>query len=204
MFRGTFRELACKSWQDATQLERRLTQDAWMSATGWIWIWIFCDSLEQEYGPPSSRPIEAVQAQLIAGFAWKAFSARFTTTTVPHDRQKRKSFTFCLGVLFERLTEKDSTTSKGILTRIGSSHHAYPDRSCWQLAKAYGYGLFSRETQQADRIAALQDAYAAYDKGEISRDEFVKAQDKAVQDSLTKMAATGEPLITDGEQRLSS
>lgn len=54
------------------------------------------------------------------------------------------------------------------------------------------------------RPEALQNAYADYDAGNISKDEFIKAQDRAVKDSLTRMAKTGEYLITDGEQRASS
>jgi methionine synthase II (cobalamin-independent) len=55
-----------------------------------------------------------------------------------------------------------------------------------------------------DNSTVLQKAYADYDAGTISKEEFVKAQDKAVEDSLTRMAETGEILITDGEQRASS
>ena len=50
----------------------------------------------------------------------------------------------------------------------------------------------------------LQEAYAAYDEGKISESEFRAAQDKAAEDSLKRMADTGEILITDGEQRASS
>lgn len=50
----------------------------------------------------------------------------------------------------------------------------------------------------------LQQAYADYDAGKIQQDEFFKAQDKSVEDSLSKMSGTGEALITDGEQRASS
>jgi methionine synthase II (cobalamin-independent) len=50
----------------------------------------------------------------------------------------------------------------------------------------------------------LQQAYADYDAGKISKEEFQKVQDKAVEDSLTRMAEAGETLITDGEQRASS
>ena len=42
------------------------------------------------------------------------------------------------------------------------------------------------------RPAALQKAYADYDAGSISKEEFVKAQDEAVKDSLSRLAATGE------------
>lgn len=54
------------------------------------------------------------------------------------------------------------------------------------------------------RPDALQQAYADYDAGKIGKDEFSTAQDKAVEDSLARMAKTGEVLITDGEQRASS
>lgn len=50
----------------------------------------------------------------------------------------------------------------------------------------------------------LQKAFADYDTGKISQDELIKAQDTAAEDSLLNMAKTGEPLITDGEQRASS
>jgi methionine synthase II (cobalamin-independent) len=53
-------------------------------------------------------------------------------------------------------------------------------------------------------IADLQQAYADYDAGKIEKDEFFRAQDKSVEDSLSNMAQTGETLITDGEQRASS
>ena len=54
------------------------------------------------------------------------------------------------------------------------------------------------------RSDSLQQAYVAYDEGKISKDDLVKAQDRAVEDSLRRMAETGELLITDGEQRASS
>ena len=54
------------------------------------------------------------------------------------------------------------------------------------------------------RPIALQQAYADYDAGKISKSDFTTAQDAAVKDSLTRMATTGELLITDGEQRASS
>ena len=54
------------------------------------------------------------------------------------------------------------------------------------------------------RPAYLQQAYADYDAGTINESEFRKTQDKAVEDSLKRMAETGEVLITDGEQRASS
>ena len=54
------------------------------------------------------------------------------------------------------------------------------------------------------RPTHLQKAFADYDAGKISHGDLVNAQDLAVRDSLFHLAATGEPLITDGEQRASS
>lgn len=53
-------------------------------------------------------------------------------------------------------------------------------------------------------LADLQKAYADYDAGKISREELVKAQDMAAEDSIKRMEATGQELVTDGEQRASS
>ena len=50
----------------------------------------------------------------------------------------------------------------------------------------------------------LQEAFADFDTGKIDRDELVAAQDKAAKESVQKMEGTGETLVTDGEQRLSS
>ena len=54
------------------------------------------------------------------------------------------------------------------------------------------------------RPTYLQQAFADYDASKISQEELIKAQDKAVEDSLKNLANTGESLITDGEQRASS
>ena len=54
------------------------------------------------------------------------------------------------------------------------------------------------------RPTYLQEAFANYDAGKIDRDALIKAQDKAAKDSVQKMEGTGEPLVTDGEQRASS
>jgi methionine synthase II (cobalamin-independent) len=53
-------------------------------------------------------------------------------------------------------------------------------------------------------IVDLQQAYADYDAGKITREELVKAQDKSAEDSIKRMEATGQELVTDGEQRASS
>ena len=50
----------------------------------------------------------------------------------------------------------------------------------------------------------LQKAYADYDAGTIKRQDLIKAQDKAAENSIKNMIETGEPLVTDGEQRASS
>jgi methionine synthase II (cobalamin-independent) len=54
------------------------------------------------------------------------------------------------------------------------------------------------------RPMSLQQAYADYDEGKISFDDLQAAQDAAAQDSITRLEATGEPIVTDGEQRESS
>ena len=54
------------------------------------------------------------------------------------------------------------------------------------------------------RPKALQDAFAQYDAGKIDRDALVAEQDKAAKDSVLRMEQTGEVLVTDGEQRISS
>lgn len=50
----------------------------------------------------------------------------------------------------------------------------------------------------------MQKAYADFDAGTIDNDALVAAQDKAAEDSVRKMAQTGEKLLSDGEQRASS
>jgi len=54
------------------------------------------------------------------------------------------------------------------------------------------------------RPAKLQDAYQAYDDGKISFEELQAEQDAAAEDSIRRLEATGEPIVTDGEQRESS
>jgi methionine synthase II (cobalamin-independent) len=50
----------------------------------------------------------------------------------------------------------------------------------------------------------LQEAYAAYDEGSITWDELKAEQDAAAEDSIKRLEETGEPVVTDGEQRESS
>jgi methionine synthase II (cobalamin-independent) len=54
------------------------------------------------------------------------------------------------------------------------------------------------------RPSWLQEAYAQYDAGAITRDQLETEQDKAVKDSIEHQEATGTPIISDGEQRWSS
>ncbi len=54
------------------------------------------------------------------------------------------------------------------------------------------------------RPAKLQAAFEAYDAGTISHEQLEAEQDAACQDSITRMEATGSPIVSDGEQRASS
>ena len=54
------------------------------------------------------------------------------------------------------------------------------------------------------RPQKLQDAFAAYDAGEITKEALETEQDAAAKDSIERMEATGSPIVTDGEQRWSS
>lgn len=54
------------------------------------------------------------------------------------------------------------------------------------------------------RPMKLQEAYANYDKGEITWSQLQSLQEEAAVDSIKRLEATGEPIVTDGEQRKSS
>jgi methionine synthase II (cobalamin-independent) len=54
------------------------------------------------------------------------------------------------------------------------------------------------------RPAKLQAAYADYDAGKITKAQLEKEQDDACLDSIKRMEATGSPIVSDGEQRMSS
>ncbi len=54
------------------------------------------------------------------------------------------------------------------------------------------------------RPQRLQDAIAAYEEGRIDLDALHAEQDAACRDSIERMEATGQPLVSDGEQRASS
>ncbi|MDQ3720020.1 MAG: hypothetical protein M3350_04455 [Actinomycetota bacterium] len=54
------------------------------------------------------------------------------------------------------------------------------------------------------RPMKLQEAYQRLDDGEIEFSDLQKLQDEAAEDSIKRLEATGEPIVTDGEQRESS
>jgi methionine synthase II (cobalamin-independent) len=54
------------------------------------------------------------------------------------------------------------------------------------------------------RPMTLQQAYADYDEGKITWEQLQAEQDAAAEDSIRRLAATGEGIVTDGEQRESS
>ncbi|HEY3882588.1 MAG TPA: 5-methyltetrahydropteroyltriglutamate--homocysteine methyltransferase [Trebonia sp.] len=65
-------------------------------------------------------------------------------------------------------------------------------------------GIPTEPVGSLPRPGRLQQAYAQYDAGEISRDQLETEQDTAVRDSIEHLEATGAPIISDGEQRWSS
>src|SRR5258706_7786934 len=54
------------------------------------------------------------------------------------------------------------------------------------------------------RPAKLQAAYADYDAGKITKEQLTREQDAACLDSIKLMEATGSPILSAGEQRISS
>ncbi|MDP8943237.1 MAG: hypothetical protein M3N16_03855 [Actinomycetota bacterium] len=54
------------------------------------------------------------------------------------------------------------------------------------------------------RPMTLQQAYADYDEGKITFEDLQAEQDRAAEDSIRRLEETGEPIVTDGEQRESS
>ncbi len=65
-------------------------------------------------------------------------------------------------------------------------------------------GIPTEPVGSLPRPQKLQQAYAAYDAGEIGKEELEKEQDAAAKDSIERMEATGQPINSDGEQRWSS
>src|SRR4051812_34276425 len=54
------------------------------------------------------------------------------------------------------------------------------------------------------RREKLQSAYQDLDDGKITWEQLQALQDEAAEDSIKRLEATGEPIVTDGEQRESS
>ncbi|HEY1664342.1 MAG TPA: 5-methyltetrahydropteroyltriglutamate--homocysteine methyltransferase [Trebonia sp.] len=65
-------------------------------------------------------------------------------------------------------------------------------------------GIPTEPVGSLPRPSRLQEAYAQYDAGQINREQLETEQDTAVRDSIEHLEATGEPIISDGEQRWSS
>jgi len=65
-------------------------------------------------------------------------------------------------------------------------------------------GIPTEPVGSLPRPSKLQAAYAAYDKGEISKEQLEAEQDEAAKDSIQRMEAAGSPIVSDGEQRWSS
>jgi methionine synthase II (cobalamin-independent) len=65
-------------------------------------------------------------------------------------------------------------------------------------------GIPTEPVGSLPRPSKLQQAYGQYDAGEIGHDQLEAEQDDAVRDSIERGEATGEPIISDGEQRWSS
>ncbi|MDQ3734743.1 MAG: hypothetical protein M3400_12260, partial [Actinomycetota bacterium] len=65
-------------------------------------------------------------------------------------------------------------------------------------------GIPTEPVGSLPRPSKLQEAYAGYDAGTTSKEELEALQEEAVRDSLERGAATGAPIISDGEQRWSS
>lgn len=65
-------------------------------------------------------------------------------------------------------------------------------------------GIPTEPVGSLPRPSKLQSAYADYDAGTITKQQLEAEQDEAVKDSITRMEATGSPIVSDGEQRSSS
>ncbi|MEJ7824603.1 MAG: hypothetical protein WKF48_04205 [Solirubrobacteraceae bacterium] len=65
-------------------------------------------------------------------------------------------------------------------------------------------GIPTEPVGSLPRPAKLQEAYASYDGGNISKEDLEALQDASAKDSIEKMEAAGSPINSDGEQRWSS
>ena len=65
-------------------------------------------------------------------------------------------------------------------------------------------GIPTEPVGSIPRPLKLQQAYAAYDAKKITKAQLEAEQDAAVADTIKRFEETGSPIITDGEQRVSS
>ena len=65
-------------------------------------------------------------------------------------------------------------------------------------------GIPTEPVGSLPRPTKLQNAYAAYDANEISKEALAAEQEVAIKDSIERYEATGSPIIADGEQWWSS
>ena len=65
-------------------------------------------------------------------------------------------------------------------------------------------GIPTEPVGSLPRPSRLQAIYAEYDAGTVTKADLETAQDEAVKDSISRMEATGSPIVSDGEQRWSS
>jgi methionine synthase II (cobalamin-independent) len=65
-------------------------------------------------------------------------------------------------------------------------------------------GIPTEPVGSIPRPLKLQQAYASYDAKKIDKAALEEQQDAAVSDTIKRFEATGSPIITDGEQRVSS
>ena len=65
-------------------------------------------------------------------------------------------------------------------------------------------GIPTEPVGSLPRPMKLQQAYAAYDAKKITKEQLQAEQQTAVEDTIKRFEASGSPIITDGEQRISS
>ncbi len=65
-------------------------------------------------------------------------------------------------------------------------------------------GIPTEPVGSLPRPSTLQAAYAAYDDGQITKDQLEVEQDASARDSIERAEAAGSPIVSDGEQRWSS
>ncbi len=65
-------------------------------------------------------------------------------------------------------------------------------------------GIPTEPVGSLPRPSTLQEAYAGYDAGTVTKEQLEAEQEAAAKDSIERGEATGAPIISDGEQRSSS